>query len=148
MLLLWIGRELNAIGVEQPEPNGHRLFIEYSKKTLTFFLLFNGNVFGEHSVCHTVHLKENCYHRNTQTFYSIYIEWWKKVTFLLGQQGAHPKYPCYLCVWGMKGRETQWEQEFWKGGKMLTERKIIHLPHVQGQKMIYHSLHIQLGPKK
>ena len=95
---------LLAMGLSVYRSNDWRLFIDISKRSLKCVLLHNGNQYGSIPIGHSVTLKEN--HGNIKVVlerlkYCVH-QWLicvdlKMMNFLLGQQGSHTKYPCFLC---------------------------------------------------
>ena len=81
-----------------------RLFIDSSKISLMWVLLHNRNMYGCIPIGHSVTMKEaygNIKLILERLKYGDY-QWLicvdlKMVNFLLGQQGAYTKYPCFLC---------------------------------------------------
>ena len=95
---------LLAMGLSAYRSNDWRLFIDSLKRSLKCVLLHNNNQYVSISIGHSVTLKEN--YKNIKVVlerlkYCVH-QWLicvdlKMVNFLLGQQGGHTKYPCFLC---------------------------------------------------
>ena len=111
---------LVAMGLPAYHSSDWRLFIDSSKRSLKCVLLHNGNKYGSISIGHSVVLKENysnikvvleklkyCDHQ-----WLICVDL-KMVNFLLGQQGDHTKYPCFLCYWDSRVYEEHWVSNHW-----------------------------------
>ena len=95
---------LPAMGLFAYRSNDWRLFIDGSKRSHKCVLLHNCNQYGSIPIGHSVTLKENnenikaVFERLKYCVYQWLIcEDLKMVNFLLGQQGGHTKYPCFLC---------------------------------------------------
>ena len=109
---------LLAMGLSVCRSNNWRLFIDSSKRSLKCVLLHNGNQYGSIPIGHSVSLKEN--YKNIKVVlerlkYCVH-QWLicvdlKMVNFLLGQQGGHTKYPCFLCYWDSKANEEHWARK-------------------------------------
>ena len=104
---------LLAMGLSAYRLNDWRHFIDSSKRTLKCVLLHNDNQYGFIPIGDSVTLKEN--YENIKVVlerlkYHVY-QWLicvdlKMVNFLLGQQGGHIKYPCFLCYWDSRANES------------------------------------------
>ena len=111
---------LLAMGLSAYRSNDWRLFIDSSKRILKCVLLHNSNQYGSIPIGHSVTLKEN--YENIKVVlerlkYCVY-QWLicvdlKMVNFLLGQQGGHTKYPCFLCYWDSIANEEHWIRKEW-----------------------------------
>ena len=111
---------LLATGLSAYRSNDWRLFIDSSKRSIKCVLLHNGNQYGSIPIGHSVILKEN--YENIKVVlerlkYCVY-QWLirvdlKMVNFLLGQQGGHTKYPCFLCYWDSRANKEHWVRKEW-----------------------------------
>ena len=72
------------------------------------------------------------------------------VNFLLGQQGGHTKYPCFLCYWDSRANEEHWVRKEWPPRNTIKpgEKNIVNDPLVDRKKIIMPPLHIKLGLMK
>ena len=97
-----------------------RLFIDSSKHSLKYVLLHNGNKYGSIPIAHSTKLKDE-YDTIALVMKKIkyYEHQWmicvdlKMVNFLLGQQGGYTKYPCFLCLWNSRSKQTHWIRKEW-----------------------------------
>ena len=115
-----VERLLLAMGLSAYCSNDWRLFIDSSKRSLKCGLLHNGNQYGSIPIGHSVTLKEN--YKNIKVVlerlkYCVH-QWLicvdlKMVNFLLGQQGGHTKYPCFLCYWDSRANKEHWVRKEW-----------------------------------
>ena len=124
------------------------------KKSLKRVLLHNGNQYGSIPIGHTVTLKKN--YENTKVVlermkYCVH-KWLicvdlKMVNFLLGQQGGHTKYPCFLCYWDSRDNEEHWVRKEWPPRNTIKpgEKNIVNNPLVDRKNIILPPLHIKLG---
>ena len=71
------------------------------------------------------------------------------MNFLLGQQGGHTKYPCFLCCWDNRANEEHWVRKEWPPRNTMKpgEKNIVNDPLVD-RKSILPPLHIKLGLMK
>ena len=69
------------------------------------------------------------------------------VNFLLGQQGGHTKYPCFLCYWDSRANEEHWIRKEWPPRNTIKprEKNIVNNPLVDRKNIILPPLHIKLG---
>ena len=72
------------------------------------------------------------------------------VNFLLGQQGGHTKYPCFLCYWDSRANEEHWVRKKWPPRNTIKpgENNIVNNPLVDQKNIILPPLHIKLGLMK
>ena len=72
------------------------------------------------------------------------------VNFLLGQQGGHTKYPCFLCYWDSRANEENWVRKEWPSRNTIKsgEKNIVNNPLVDRKNIILLPLHIKLGLMK
>ena len=145
---------LLAMGLSAYRSNDWRLFIDNSKRRLKCFLLHNGNQYGSIPIGHSVNLKEN--YENIKVVlerlkYCVH-QWLicvdlKMVNFLLGQQGGHTKYPCFLCYWASRANEEHWVRKEWPPRNTIKpgEKNIVNNFLVDRKNMILPPLHIKLG---
>ena len=72
------------------------------------------------------------------------------VNFLLGQQGGHTKYPCFLCYWDSRANEEHWVRKEWPPRNTIKpgEKNIVNNPVVDRKNIILPPLHIKLGLMK
>ena len=140
-----VERRLLAMGLSVSCSNDRRLFIDSSKRSLKCVLLHNGNQYGSIPIGHSVTLKENygnikvvnerlknCVH---QWLICVNL---KMVNFLLGQQGGHTKYPCFLCYWDSRANEEHWVRKEWPPRNTIKpgEKNIVNDPLVDRKKNI------------
>ena len=110
-----VERLLLAMGLSAYCLNDWRLFIDSSKrsfKCVSILVIHNDNQYGSIPIGHSVTLKEN--YKNIKVVlerlkYCVH-QWLicldlKMVNFLLGQQGGHIKYFCFLCYWDSRANE-------------------------------------------
>ena len=71
----------------------------------------------------------------------------KMVNFLLGEQGGHTKYPCFLCYWDSRSNEEHWVRKEWPPRNTIKpgEKNIVNNPLVDRKNIILPPLHIKLG---
>ena len=52
----------------------------------------------------------------------------KMVNLLLGQQGSYTKYPCFLCLWNRRSKQTHWIRKEWpvRSQLIVGERNVLH----------------------
>ena len=74
----------------------------------------------------------------------------KIVNFLLGQQGGHTKYPCFLCYWDSRANEEHWVRKEWPPKNTIKpgEKNIVNNPMVDRKNITLPPLHIKLGLMK
>ena len=142
------------MGLYAYRSNDWRLFIDSSKRSLKCALLHNGNQYGSILIGHSVTLKEN--YENIKAVlerlkYCVH-QWLicvdlKMVNFLLGQQGGHNKYPCFLCYWDSRVNEEHWVRKEWPPRNTIKpgEKNIANNPLVDRKNIILPPLHIKLG---
>ena len=148
---------LLAMGLSAYHSNDWRLFIDSSKRNLKCVLLHNGNQYGSIPIGHSVTLKKK--YKNIKVVlerlkYCIY-QWLicvdlKMVNFLLGQQGGHTKYPCFLCYWDSRANEEHWVRKEWppRNTTKPGQKNIVNNPLVDRKNIILPPLHIKLGLMK
>ena len=148
---------LLAMGLSAYCSNDWRLLIDSSKRSLKCGLLHNGNQYGSISIGHSVTLKEN--YKNIKVVlerlkYCVH-QWLicvdlKMVNFLLGQQGGHTKYPCFLCYWDSRANKEHWVIKEWPPRNTIKpgEKNIVNNPLVGRENIILSPLHIKLGLMK
>ena len=146
-----------AIGLSAYCSNDWRLFIDSSKRSPKYVLLHNGNQYGSIPIKHFVTLKEN--YENIKVVlerlkYCVH-QWLicvdlKMVNFLLGQQGGHTKYPCFLCYWDSRANEEHWVRKECPPRNTIKpgENNIGNNPLVDRKNIILSPLHIKLGLMK
>ena len=68
------------------------------------------------------------------------------VNLLLGQQGGHNKYPCFLCCWDRGTNEEHWVRKEWPPKNTIKPevKNIVNNPLVDWKNIILPSLHIKL----
>ena len=148
---------LLAMGLSAYRSNDWRLFIDSSKRSLKYVLLHNSNQYGCIPIGHSVTLKE--YYENIKVVlerlkYCVH-QWLicvdlKMVNFLLGQQGGHTKYPCFLCYWDSRANEEHWVGKEWPPRNTIKpgEKNIVNNSLVDRKKIIFPPLNIKLGLMK
>ena len=152
-----VERLLLAMGLSVYRSNDWRLFIDSSKRSLKCVLLHNGNQYRSIPIGHSVTLKEN--YENIKVVlkrlkYCVYQRLisvdLKMVNFLLGQQGGHTKYPCFLCYWDSRANEGHWVRKEWPPRNTIKpgEKNIVDNPLVDRKNIILPPLHIKLGLMK
>ena len=74
----------------------------------------------------------------------------KMVNFLLGQQGGHTKYSCFLCYWDSRTNEEHLVRKKWPARNTTKpgEKNIVNNPLVNRKNIILPPLHIKLGLMK
>ena len=111
---------LLAMGLSAYRSNDWRIFIDSSKRSFKCVLLHKGNQYGFIPIGHSVTLKEN--YENIKVVLErvkYCVQQWlicvelKMVNFLLGQQGGHTNYPCFLCYWENRANEEHWVRKEW-----------------------------------
>ena len=146
---------LSALGMSHYKAEDWRLFIDSSKRSLKCVLLHNGNVFGSIPLAHSTTLKEKydevkfvlekiCYHEHK---WAICVDL-KMVNILLGQQSGYTKYPCFLCMWDSRDRQSHYTKKRWPPREELVPcrpKNILYEPLVDRDKIILPPLHIKLG---
>ena len=73
------------------------------------------------------------------------------VNFLLGQQGGHTKYPCFLCYFDSRANKEHWVKKEWPPSNTIQytgEKNIVNNPLVNRKNIILPPLHIKLGLMK
>ena len=142
-----------AMGLSGHRSNDRRLFID----SLKCVLLHNGNQYGSIPIGHSVTLKENYENIKTvlETLQYCVHQWLicvdlKIVNFLLGQQGGHTKYPCFLCHCDNRANEEHWAKKEWSPRNTTKpgEKNIVNDPLVDRKNIILPPLHIKLGLMK
>jgi len=132
-------------------------FIDSSKHSLKCVLLHNGNKYGSIPIAHSTKLKEEYdtiafvmkkikYHEH-QWVIDVYL---KMVNFLLGQHGGYAKYPCFLCLWDSRSKQTHWIRKEWpvRSELIVGERNVLHKSLVERDRIILPSLLIKIGLMK
>ena len=148
---------LLAMGLSAYRSNDWRIFIDSSKRNLKCILLHNGNQYGSIPIGHSVTLKEN--YENIKVVLERLKYWvhqWlicvdlKIVNFLLGQQGGHTKYPCFLCYWDSTANEEHGVRKERPTRNTIKpgEKNIVNNPLVDRKNIILPPLHIKLGLMK
>ena len=68
------------------------------------------------------------------------------VNFLLGKQGNHTKYPCFLCYWDSRANEEHWLRKEWlpRNTRKPGEKNIVDNPLVDRKNIILPPLYIKL----
>ncbi|CAM1323525.1 Uncharacterised protein at_DN2338, partial [Pycnogonum litorale] len=95
-----------------------------SKTSLKCVLLHNGNIYGSIPIGHCKMKEEYVNIKIVLERLQYHVHGWvicvdlKMVNFLLGQQGAYTKYPCFLCYWdsrplGEKEMATKKQFDAW-----------------------------------
>ena len=137
--------------------NNWRLFTDSSKRSLKCVLLHNGNQYGSIPIGHSVTLKKN--YENIKVVlerlkYCVH-QWLicvdlKMVNFLLGQQGDHTKYPCFLCYRDSRANEEHWVRKEWPPRNTIKpgEKNIVNNFLIDRKNIILPPLHIKLGLMK
>lgn len=136
------------------DSNQWRLFIDSSKRSLKAVLLHNGNTYASVPVGHSVHLKETydnfaslldriCYNEHKWLICGDL----KVITMLLGQQSGYTKFPCFLCLWDSRDRNSHWKKKDWPSRDSLLpgEKNVIRDSLVPSDKILLPPLHIKLG---
>ena len=148
---------LLAMGLSAYRSNDWRLFIDSSKRSLKCFCSIMVTQYGSIPIGHSVTLKEN--YENIKVVlerlkYCVH-QWLicvdlKMVNFLLGQQGGHTKYPCFLYYWDSKANEKHWVRKEWPSRNTIKpgEKNIVNNPLVDRKNIILPPLHIKLGQTK
>ena len=69
------------------------------------------------------------------------------VNFVLGQQGGHTKYLCFLCYWDSRANEEHWIRKEWPPRNTIKPRgkNIVNNLLVDRKNIILPPLHIKLG---
>ena len=69
------------------------------------------------------------------------------VNFLLGEQAACTKYPCFLYYWDSRLRGKHWVQKYWRIREhlLIGEQNIVNKALVSRDKIIFPTLYIKLG---
>ena len=137
--------------------NEWRLFIDSNKTSLKGILLHIGNKYASVPVAYSVHLKET--YANMEMLlralnYSKH-QWvvcgdLKVIGLILGQQSGFTKFPCFLCLWDSRARESHWIKREWPARTTMNpgEKNVIREPLVKREKIILPPLHIKLGIMK
>ena len=117
-------------------------------------LLHNRNILGSIPITHSVHAKES--YGEVKTVLSLFdydqhrqvncVDL-KMVNFLLGQQAACTKYPCFLYYWDSRLRGKHWVQKYWRIREhlLIGEQNIVNKALVSRDKIIFPTLYIKLG---
>ena len=127
------------------------------KKSLKFVLLRNGNQYGSIPIGHSVTLKEN--YENIKVVlerlkYCVH-QWLicvnlKMVNFLLGQQGGHTKYPCFLGYCSRRDNKEHCVRKEWPPRNTIKpgEKNIFNNPLVDSKNIILPPPQIKFGLMK
>lgn len=145
------------MGLPAYDSSEWRLFIDSSKRSLKCVLLHNRNIYGSIPIGHSVKMKEE--YANIKIVLDrleYHVHGWvicvdlKMVNFLLGQQGGHTKYPCFLCYWDSRATLEHWVKKNWPPRISLTpgDKNIKNEPLVDRNKIVFPPLHIKLGLMK
>ena len=133
--------------------NSWRLYIDSSKRNLKCVLLHNSNEYASIPIGHSTMPKEKCGPvkqvleciKYNQHNWKICVDL-KMMSFLLGQQSAYTKHPCFLCMWDSRDKANHWIKKdrepritFRVGNK-----NIINEPLVPRDTIILPRLHIKL----
>ena len=146
---------LLKLGVPQYEPEGWRLFIDSSKRSLKCVLLHKGYQFASVLIAHSTTLKEK-YEAVKYVLEKIAYDphkWFicvdlNMVNFLLGKQSGFNKYPCFQCMWDSRDRAQHYTKKDWPLREELVlckERYVINEPLVDRDRILFQPLHIKLG---
>ena len=70
--------------------------------------------------------------------------------FLLGKQGDHSKYLCFLCYWDSRANEEHWLRKEWPPRNTMKpeQKNIVNDPLIDRKNIILPPLHIKLGQMK
>ncbi len=145
---------LCAMGIENYNPEDWRLFLDSNKTSIKAVLLHNGNKYGSVPVGYSKTLKES-YLDIKSVLEKVKYEdhkWiicvdLKMVNILLGQQHGYTKYPCFLCLWDSRDRDSHWTKTDWPERESLNcgEANILREALVPRDKIVFPPLHIKLG---
>ena len=148
-----VERLLLAMGLSAYCLNDWRLFIDSSKrsfKCVSILVIHNDNQYGSIPIGHSVTLKEN--YKNIKVVlerlkYCVH-QWLicldlKMVNFLLGQQGGHIKYSCFLCYWDSRANEEHLVRKEWPARNTIKpgEKNTVNNPLVNQKNIILPPLH-------
>ena len=134
-----------------------RLFIDSSKRSLKAVLLRNGNVYPIIPIAHSVQIKQD---RESVKILPELIQYnnhnwvlcgdYKMIAFLLGLQGGHRKYSCFLCLWNSRADEQHYLVKNWPARKDLTPgpHNVLNSSHIERSKILLPPLLIKLGQAK
>jgi len=69
---------------------------------------------------------------------------------ILGQQSGFTKFPCFLCLWDSRDRESHYVKTDWPARQIFEpgKKNIINKPLVEPSKVLLPPLHIKLGLMK
>jgi hypothetical protein len=146
----------SAIGIPY-NPSQWRLFIDSSNRSLKAVLLNNGNTLPSLPLAHSVHMKEE--YNNVKILLDAlhYHEhlWevigdFKMVCFFMGLQGGFTKFPCYLCLWDSRDRNSHYVKRNCPERSEFTvgQNNVKWQPLVDPRKVLMPPLHIKLGLMK
>ena len=148
---------LMKLGVIEYSPADWRLFTDSSKRSLKCVLLHITNVFRSIPIGHSTTLKQ-IYDAIKSVLQHIKCndhQWaicvdLKMVNFLLGQQSAYTKYPCFLCYWDSRDKANHWTTKDWPVRDRLNvgEKNVIAEQLVSRDKIVFPPLRIKLGLMK
>jgi len=134
-----------------------RLFIDSSERSLKAVLLHNTNIYSPIPIAHSVTLKEE--YKNIEMVLNK-IEYGKHnwlicrdlkiLSMILGQQSGFTKFPCFLCLWDSRDRESHYVKTDWPARQIFEpgKKNIINKPLVEPSKVLLPPLHIKLGLMK
>ncbi|GBO16541.1 hypothetical protein AVEN_150121-1 [Araneus ventricosus] len=135
-------------------PNDWRLFIDSSKRSLKAVLLHNESKLASVPVAHSVFMKETYESMEMLLTKIKYTEHkWaicgdlKVIGLLLGQQSGFTKFPCFICEWDSRDRESHWIKKIWpKRQEWIHGKKnILNEYLIDPQNILLPPLHIKLG---
>ena len=148
---------LSEMGLPEYNLDEWRLFIDSTKRSLKCVLLHNGNKFACVPIKHFVIVKEHYMNvkmvlqklRYSEHNWAICVDF-KKVNFLLGQQGINTKNSCFLCCWDNRATDQHWVKKDWPAREDLAvgNKNIINESLVNRDRIILPPLHIKLGLMK
>ena len=135
------------------DPQEWRLFIDASKTSLKDVLWHNGNTMPSVPVAYATMTKETydiLEHMLTAIQYAEH-EWkicgdLKIVALILGMQLGYTKFPCFLCEWDSRDRQSHYIKETWPARNWkIGERNVQKKSLVAYNDVILPPLHIKLG---
>ena len=142
-----------AVGIDH-DPTQWRLFIDSFTKSLKAVLLHNGNINPSIPLAYSLQMKED-YENVKQLLIKIndaQFKWYvcgdfKMLGFLLGLQGGHTKYSCFLCSWNSRADGEHYKKIHWQTREELTQGmyNVIREPLISRKKVLLPPLHIKLG---
>ena len=142
------------MGIQNYNPEDWRLFLDSNKNSIKAVILHNGNKYGSVPVGYSKTLKEN--HSDIKLVLEKiqykHHKWiicvdLKMVNILLGQQHGYTKYPCFICYWDSRDRDSHWTKTDWPVRLSLNcgEANILRDALVPRDKIVFPPLHIKLG---